>query len=71
MVTVVGLSRCTWEHSTFKLPSLNMSLTINAKDDLGENLLPYTLIQRMSPWQNPCSRVGTFSFILQWIHVEA
>lgn len=48
MATVVGLSRCTWEHSTFKLPSLHMSLTINTKDDLGENLLPCTLIQRTS-----------------------
>lgn len=46
MATGVGVSRCTWEHSTFKLPSLHMPLTINAKDDSGKNLLPFTLIQR-------------------------
>lgn len=70
MATVVGLNRGTWEHSTFKFPSLYMSLTINAKDDLGENLLPCTLMHRTSSWQNPCHRMGTFSSVLQWIHVE-
>lgn len=38
MATVVGLNRGTREHSMFKLPSLHVSLTINAKDDQEGNV---------------------------------